>query len=144
MNHQDKSTDLFTLLVLGVLATVALVAMTVAGLSGAFGTDFSTGWQIVKRFVVVAAVTVVCLKFGDDIELIHIKNAWPVLLMFFVGCFWPVVHHRAELLYLTTYIQEGATVWWDSWYAKCAVIAGIPAAGYSMQCLIGKWIDRRT
>jgi hypothetical protein len=143
MNHQDKSTDLFTLFVLGVLALIALVVMTVAGLSDAFGTDFSTSWQIVKRLVVVAAVTVISLRFGDDLELIHVKNAWPVLLMFCVGCFWPVVHHRAELLYLTTYSPVGATVWWDSWYSKCAVIAGIPAAGYSMQFFISKWLDRR-
>jgi uncharacterized membrane protein len=142
MSQHDQASHQPSLFPFVVIAAIGLVAFIVAGLSNAFGTDVATGWQVFRRLAVVAAVVIACMLFGDDLEFLKFKNSWPVLLMFVVGCFWPVVHYRAELMYLTTFVPAGETVWWDSWPTKVAVMVGIPVFGYLIRHGIRSWYDQ--
>lgn len=117
-------------------AIVGLIAYMVWTFANAFGLDFRTGASVLGRLTALAVVLAVCWRFGEDFELLHLGNAWPVLLALFWACWWPALDYWAASEHPTFFEPEDVGVWWSAWYSKFSGAILLIAGGYGIKKLM--------
>lgn len=90
--------------------------------------------QIILNYIILFILIGVSVFFGGD--LAGPGRLWPVFLAIGWACFWPALNDWADQSY-PTFLGEAYAPWWNAWYTKLGILAGIIALGYTFK----KWRD---
>lgn len=126
MSNNGNNDGLIVMLIVGAIAVIALVVWE---FSTFFGLDMETGGKVLFRLIVLAVLTALLWKLGEDFDPIQPGNTWPILVALFLACWWPALDYRASLQY-PAFFAEMPTVWWDAWYTKWGMSAAAIVLGY--------------
>lgn len=123
------------LIVVGIFATLAVVALLVWKFSTAFGLDMATGGRVLSGMAILAILTAVLVKL--DFELIGFL---PVIVAALWMCWWPALNYWAAQAQFPLPIDfypdaEDArpALWWAAWYTKLGGVLLILGIGYGVR-----------
>jgi hypothetical protein len=117
---------------------VALAAFIVWKFSPYLGLDMATGGMVLARLAVLVVVTGLSWKVANDFPPLGPAAIWPLLLSALWLCWWPALDFWAAKGLPPLLIREDDLPWWDTWYTRWGVLAGIAAWGYLMKKLFDR------
>jgi hypothetical protein len=130
MGNRNNGDD-GTLVLLAIIVIGGGLAFAVWQFSTLFGLDMSTGASVMGRLVGVAVLATLSWKFGDDVDVIHLGNVWPILLGMVWIAWWPALDYwAAHTEPRFSLSDEDVTLWWNAWYTEFGVLAAIIGGGF--------------
>jgi hypothetical protein len=128
MNTRENRTDGTDWVIPAAIAATATIAFIVWKFSTALGLDMPSGANVLLRLVVLTALVVVSLKFGDEFEIIQFQRVWPLFLVGLWMCFWPALDFWAQ--HGSPFASEEP--WWDHWILQwpAAILVSAGWIGY--------------
>lgn len=123
-NNNDNSILILIVIIVGVAVLGLWELHVVTGL------DMTTIATTIMGGAVVLMLGIGSWKFGDEIELIRLRNLLPILAGLLWVSVWPVLNDYASQTFSYRYGGDASTVWWAAGYTKLGVLVAIVGGGY--------------